>query len=73
MIGGLLPESAKVDAAVLHRSLDVAVTVVVGVETALPATFEVGVTVLVLKAADAVVVLFVGNFFRMSSLAFQPS
>lgn len=68
-----MPGSADVDATVLHRSLDAAVTDVVGVETALPATLEVGVTVLLLGAADAVVVLFVGNFFKMSSLAFQPS
>ena len=68
-----MPSSADVDATVLHRSLHAAATDVVGVETALPATLEVGVTVLLLGAADAVVVLFVGNFFKMSSLAFQPS
>lgn len=68
-----MPGSADVDATVLHKSLHAAATDVVGVETALPATLEVGVTVLLLGAADAVVVLFVGNFFKMSSLAFQPS
>lgn len=68
-----MPGSADVDPTVLHRSLDAAVTDVAGVETALPATLEVGVTVLLLGAADVVVVLFVGNFFKMSSLAFQPS
>ena len=70
----MLPVSAIVDTGVLPWSPDEGVTIVVSVNAALLVTLVVdadGVTVP--EVAAAVVVLPVGNFLRMSSLAFQPS
>ena len=70
---GLMPDSATVATTELPRSPDEAVTTVVLVIDTSQVTLVVDVTVLVLEAAAAVVGLLVGNFLKMSSLAFHPS